>query len=197
MNPPSQKTPNRIPLSAPDRRVHWVLFLIGLLLTTATPFAQKPVDPPLGLRWQESAPAIEQRLRAVKANVVSRKESRGKQIWEVTGIQHPGLKQVLFYFKGGLLAEVELQYENAAWSERAHDDFFKNVCARLEKDFGRGTAIANSRQIGPKLSQTIVGFQWDHDYDTIVRVFFFSAQEGNYAFRSVSLHYIHRGSMNE
>jgi hypothetical protein len=85
------------------------------LLFLPAAFADE-IPPPFGFRWNDSSSRVEKVLKGAKAKTVARETNDGAEVWTVEGLIHPGLRRTLFSFKGGLLSQVELQYEYPDWT---------------------------------------------------------------------------------
>ncbi|MEA3188433.1 MAG: hypothetical protein QOD99_2263 [Chthoniobacter sp.] len=146
------------------------------------------IKPPFGLSWGESAERIEKLLKGAKATVKDRHEIEGRQAWIVEGLIQAGLKRTVFYFKNGMLVEVELQYEDATWDTARYNDFMLQVRRRIEQKFGPGQLIARSKAPEGDVMQTVVGYKWNQN-NTAIQLFYYAAETASDAFRTVSVHY--------
>jgi hypothetical protein len=147
------------------------------------------INPPFGLEWGESSDRIERLLDGAKASIVDRHDVQGREAWTVEGLIQAGLRRTVFYFRDGMLVEVELQYESPDWDEAKYDDFMAQVRRRIEQKFGAGQLIARSREPeAGDVIQTLVGYKWDEN-NTAIQLFYFSAETATQAYRTVSVHY--------
>jgi hypothetical protein len=174
------------------------LLLLLLLLGPGKPGAAQssadgqgtqPINPPFGLEWGESSDRLEKLLRGAGANIVDRHDVEGRQAWTVEGLIQTGLKRTVFYFRGGQLVEVELQYQSPDWDVAKYDDFMAQVRRRIEQKFGAGQLIARTREpAGGDVMQTVVGYRWDQN-NTAIQLFYYCAETATQAYRTVSVHY--------
>jgi hypothetical protein len=173
------------------RRNHWITLLAALLVLAplrshaATPDSIKP---PFGLQWGESSERIETLLKNVKARIVDKHPVGDREVWTVEGLQQAGLKRSVFYFRAGMLIEVELQYQSDDWDTEKYDDFMSQIRRRLELRYGVGQLIARTKLPHGDVMQTLVGYKWNQD-DTSIELFYFEAENAAQSFRTVSVHY--------
>ena len=173
---------------------HFLLtILLGLVLALrpslrALGQTAEEIKPPFGLAWGESAERIEKLLKGAKATVTDRHEIDGRQAWTVEGLIQVGLKRTVFYFKNGLLVEVELQYQSADWDPAKYNDFMSQVRRRIEQKFGAGQLIARSKTPEGNVMQTVVGYKWNQN-NTAIQLFYYAAESASDAYRTVSVHY--------
>ncbi|SRR5581483_1363743 len=146
------------------------------------------IKPPFGLSWGESAERLEKLLKGAKATVVDRHDVDGRQAWTVEGLIQQGLKRTVFYFKNGMLVEVELQYQSSDWDTAKYNDFMAQVRRRIEQKFGTGQLIARSKAPEGDVMQTVVGYKWNQN-NTAIQLFYYAAETATDAFRTVSVHY--------
>ncbi len=151
--------------------------------------AGEEIKPPFGLQWTETDTRLEKLLKGAKANVVEKREIKGREAWIVEGLVQAGLRRTVFYFKNGSLNEVELQYENESWDTAKYDAFMTQVRRRIEQKYGIGQLIARSRTPAEgDVMQTLVGYKWNQN-NTAIQLLYFSAESGERVFRTVSIHY--------
>lgn len=166
--------------------------LLGLLACAEgraqTVHVGEEIKPPFGLAWGESAERLEKLLKGAKATVVEKREIEGRQAWTVEGLIQAGLKRTVFYFRGGQLVEVELQYQDTSWDTSKYDDFMSQVRRRIEQRFGTGQLIARSKAPEGDIMQTIVGYKWNLN-NTAIQLFYYAAETSSQAYRTVSVHY--------
>jgi len=164
--------------------------LILLLLLAFRPWAgaQSEIMPPFGLEWGESTERMERLITGAKAKVASRSEKGGRTVWVVEGLKQENLKATRFYFRNGGLEEVELQYENPAWTEAEYNRFLSQLRSRIDQRFGAGKLTARSREPVESVTQTLVGYLWQRGPSRI-ELIYFAAEDSAQAFRTVSLHY--------
>jgi hypothetical protein len=146
------------------------------------------IKPPFGLHWGESEPRMERLLEGAKAKVVERRKVDGRQVWEVSGILTNDLQRTLFYFSGGQLVEVELQYKTADWDEEKYNTFMGDVRRKLEIKYGPPELIARREEPLGEIMQKVVGWKWNKN-NTAIELFYFSAQNATQLFRTLSVHY--------
>lgn len=170
-----------------------LLVAAGLwLLGPAVGFTQEVVQeikPPFGLNWGETADRLDRLLKGAKATVVARRMVDGnREAWEVEGLVQTGLRRTLFYFRGGELVEVELQYQREDWDEAKYDDFMGQVRRRIEQRYGAGQQLIRKTEVEGTVTQTIVGWEWNLN-NTALDLIYYSALDGAFVFRTLSVHY--------
>lgn len=148
----------------------------------------KPINPPFGLRWGEDAGTIERLLKGAKAQVVEKNTIQGREAWTVEGLIQASLRRTVFYFRGNGLVEVELQYEDPEWTSTKYNDFMAAVRRKIENKYGTGRLIARQKTPEGGVLQTLVGYKWEQD-NTAIQLIYFCAENSNYNYRSVSVHY--------
>jgi len=161
--------------------------LVGVAVTSAAG-AEERITPPLGVSWGEPQKRIEGRLVAAKATIVERRKLGGRDAWSVEKLSQPNLRRTMFYFRNGGLVEVEFQYQNPAWDEGQASAFFADLRQRVEARYGSGKMIARSKNPKDGITQSLVGYEWLRG-DAAVDVIYFAAENADYAYRTVSLHY--------
>ena len=127
-------------------------------------------------------------LKGAKATIVTRRNIEGREAWDVEGLVQAGLKRTVFYFVGGELVEVELQYQKDDWDESKYDGFMGDVRRRLEQRYGQGQLIARKKEPSGEVMQTLVGWKWNQN-NTAIELVYFSAQSPSQVFRTLSVHY--------
>lgn len=150
--------------------------------------AGEEIKPPFGLAWGEPSDRLEKLLKGAKAAVVEKRDIEGREAWTVEGLIQAGLKRTVFYFRGGALVEVELQYQDTSWDTAKYDDFMTQVRRRIEQKFGTGQLIARSKAPEGDIMQTIVGYKWNLN-NTAIQLFYYAAESSADAYRTVSVHY--------
>ncbi len=143
---------------------------------------------PFGLEWGHSRNRIEQLLAGAKATIVERRVLNGRDMWLVEGLVQPHLRRTVFYFQGGGLVEVELQYQDPKWTAADYSRFLGEMRAKVESRFGQGELIARSKTPVAEVVQTLVGYRWNQR-GTEMEVIYFGAENGSQVYRTVSLHY--------
>ena len=132
---------------------------------------------------------MEKLLKGAKAQITERHVAEDKRtVWTVEGLVSAHLKRTVFYFKGDLLVEVELQYQNPEWDTTKYDDFMSSIRRQLEQKYGIGQLVARSKAPEGDVTQTLVGYKWNRNNAT-VQLFYFAAEKGQEIFRAVSVHY--------
>jgi hypothetical protein len=162
------------------------LFL--LLLAVPLPASAEEIKPPFNLRWGETTERMERLLKGAKATIVTRRNIQGREAWEVEGLLQAGLKRTVFYFIGGELVEVELQYQKEEWDEAKYDGFMGDVRRKLEDRYGPGQLIARKKDPEGDVMQTLVGWKWNQN-NTAIELIYFSAQSPAHVYRTLSVHY--------
>ena len=162
---------------------------IGAMLPAADAFADEDIKPPFGLIWGESSVRLEKLLKNAKATIVEkRKSENGRDAWDVEGLSQAGLKRTIFYFKAGLLCEVELQYQREGWDEAKYDEYMGSIRRSIEKRFGPGQLVARKTEPEGDVMQTVTGYKWNKN-NTVIELFYYSAQQDKNVFRTLSVHY--------
>ena len=146
------------------------------------------IPPPFGFRWNDSSTRVERALKGAKAKIVEREQSEGKEIWTVEGLIHPGLKRTIFAFKGGLLVQVELQYEYPDWNLEHYNSRMGEVRRYFDAKYGTGRLISRSRDNDTDVIQTLVGYQWVVGKSAL-ELFYFSAQKEPNVYRNITVTY--------
>jgi len=167
---------------------NWLAALLLLLTPVAGRCADEMIKPPFNLRWGETAERLERLLKVAKATIIARRTVEGREAWDVEGLMQVGLKRTVFYFVGGELVEVELQYQKDDWDEAKYDGFMGDVRRRLEQRYGQGQLIARKKQPNGEVMQTLVGWKWNQN-NTAIELVYFSAQSPSQVFRTLSVHY--------
>ena len=164
--------------------------LAALLLAVAAPQrgCAEEIKPPFNLRWGETAERLARLLNVAKATIVTRRNVEGREAWDVEGLKQPGLKRAVFYFIGGELVEVELQYQSPDWDETKYDGFMGDVRRRLEQRYGQGQLISRKKEPEGEVMQTLVGWKWNQN-NTAIELIYFAAQSPSQVFRTLSVHY--------
>ena len=165
-------------------------WLAALLLVLAAPrrSGAEEIKPPFNLRWGETAERLERLLTGAKAKIVTRRNVEGREAWDVEGLLQAGLKRTVFYFVGGELVEVELQYQKDDWDEAKYDGFMGDVRRRLEQRYGQGQLISRKKEPEGEVMQTLVGWKWNQN-NTAIELIYFAAQSPSQVFRTLSVHY--------
>jgi hypothetical protein len=150
---------------------------------------EEVIKPPFGLIWGESSERLEKLLKNAKATIVEKRQVEdGRQAWDVEGLQQTGLKRTVFYFRTGTLSEVELQYQRENWDQAKYDEYMGQIRRSIEKRFGEGQLIARKTEPEGDVVQTVVGYKWNRN-NTVIELFYYSAQNGSKVFRTLSVHY--------
>ena len=146
------------------------------------------IKPPFNLRWGETSERMARLLTGAKARIVARRNVEGREAWDVEGLVQVGLKRTVFYFIGGELVEVELQYQKPDWDETKYDGFMGDVRRRLEQRYGQGQLISRKKEPEGDVMQTLVGWKWNQN-NTAIELIYFAAQSPKQVFRTLSVHY--------
>jgi hypothetical protein len=148
------------------------------------------IDPPFKLSWGEAPMRLERLLAGAGAKIVSKHPAAdGTEAWEVEGIVQDGLKRTVFYFRAATLVGVELQYRNDAWTQEKYDDFMGRWRRTIEQRYGQGQLIARKTEPKDEVTQTIVGYKWNHNNTSLDLVFFSAQSATGQTFRTLSVHY--------
>ena len=159
--------------------------LVSLFLPTA--WADE-IPPPFGFRWNDSSARVEKVLKGAKAKTVGRETNNGMETWTVEGLIHPGLRRTLFGFKGGLLSQVELQYEYPDWTLEHYNNRMGEIRRYFDQKYGTGRLISRSRDNDTDVIQTLVGYQWVVGKSAL-ELFYFSAQKEPNVYRNITVTY--------
>jgi hypothetical protein len=146
------------------------------------------IPPPFGFRWNDPSTRVEKVLKGAKAKTVGRETNNGTETWTVEGLIHPGLKRTLFSFKGGLLSQVELQYEYPDWTLEHYNNRMGEIRRYFDQKYGTGRLISRSRDNDTDVIQTLVGYQWVVG-KSVLELFYFSAQKEPNVYRNITVTY--------
>lgn len=146
------------------------------------------IPPPFGFRWNDSSARVEKVLKGAKAKTVGRETTTGIETWTVEGLIHPGLRRTLFGFKGGLLSQVELQYEYPDWTLEHYNNRMGEIRRYFDQKYGTGRLISRSRDNDTDVIQTLVGYQWVVGKSAL-ELFYFSAQKEPNVYRNITVTY--------
>ena len=160
---------------------------VFLLLSIHSVLADE-ISPPFGFRWNDSSTRVERALKGAKAKIVEREQNEARETWTVEGLIHPGLKRTLFTFKGGLLTQVELQYEYPDWNLEHYNSRMGEVRRYFDGKYGTGRLISRSRDNDTDVIQTLVGYQWVVGKSAL-ELFYFSAQKEPNVYRNITVTY--------
>jgi hypothetical protein len=166
---------------------NWLATLL-LILAAPRPGCADEIKPPFNLRWGETAERMARLLTGAKARIVARRNVEGREAWDVEGLLQVGLKRTVFYFIGGELVEVELQYQSDEWDETKYDNFMGDVRRKLDQRYGQGQLIARKKEPDGAIMQTLVGWKWNQN-NTAIELVYFCAQGPSQVFRTLSVHY--------
>jgi hypothetical protein len=180
------------------------------------------IRPPFSLEWAEDSKRVELKIAAAKLTIKERRRIDTRWALVVTGFQKPdannknapkppALHQVVFYFGGGRLAkdkmpdgkaadliiggvlvEVELQYQQEGWLDADYNKCLGEKRQLLERTYGVGQQIVRETTELPegKGSTTIVGYKWNRNNTAVELVYFTAeAKQEKHAFHTLSLHY--------
>ena len=160
----------------------------ALLIFPVSVVSADEIPPPFGFRWSDASAKVEKVLKGAKAKTVAREKGEGTEVWTVEGLIHPGLKRTLFTFKGGLLTQVELQYEYPDWTLEHYNNRMGEIRRYFDAKYGTGRLISRSRDNDTDVIQTLVGYQWVVGKSAL-ELFYFSAQRDPNIFRSITVTY--------
>ncbi|MDP9291900.1 MAG: hypothetical protein M3O82_06005 [Verrucomicrobiota bacterium] len=171
-------------------RISFALFalVLSVLADLAVAVSAEEINPPFGLQWGETPEHIEKLLKGAKAVVVDRHPIQDREAWTVEGLIQADLRRTIFYFRSGQLSEVELQYQSDEWDTNKYNDFMSQVRQRIEKRYGAGQLVARSKTPDGDVMQTVVGYKWNQN-NTSIQLIYFSAENANQIYRTVSVHY--------
>ncbi len=158
-----------------------------LILSAVTSEADE-IPPPFGFRWNDPTGRVEKVLKGAKAKVFGREKISGVDVWTVVGLIHPGLKRTLFSFKGGMLSQIELQYEYPDWTLEHYNNRMGEIRRYFDAKYGTGRLISRSRDNDTDVIQTLVGYQWVVGKSAL-ELFYFSAQKEPNIYRNITVTY--------
>ena len=180
------------------------------------------IRPPFSLEWAEDSKRVELKIAAAKLTIKERRKVDARWALVVTGFQKPdatnknapkppALNQVVFYFgggrlakdkapdgkpidiiSGGVLVEVELQYQQEGWLEADYNKCLGEKRQLLERTYGVGQQIVRETTELPegKGTTTIVGYKWNRNNTAVELVYFTAeAKQEKHVFHTLSLHY--------
>jgi hypothetical protein len=151
--------------------------------------ALEEIKPPFGLTWGETAVRLERLLTGAKAKIVERRKLEdGREAWYVEGLIQQGLKRTVFYFRGGQLVEVELQYQKPDWDQEKYDAYMSQVRSVLDRRYGPGQLLARKTEPAGDVLQTVVGWKWNQN-NAAIEMYYYSAEDPAQVFRTLSVHY--------
>lgn len=164
--------------------------LLGLLclLLTAPSRAAEEIKVPFNFRWGESAARLEEGIKSVKAQVVERKDVKGRHCLVVEGIPQRLLQRALFYFDSDSLVEIELHYGEPSWDAERYSSFFDQTRRNIESKYGIGQVISRQKTREENILQTLIGYQWSQPATTLA-LYYYTAEKDAQNFRLLSLHY--------
>ncbi len=167
-------------------------------IPTPAPTADDPVTLPYGFTWGDSMEMITTALPRVKAKVKEKKPlgERG-EIWVLTGIEVPGLRESRAIFQEKQLVGLDLEYGAPDWPMEKFRGAMANLRRKLEGMFaGPGNMLKRGPVEGNEdsgVDQILTGYEWRRG-DTIVLLVYFSAEKKGAespkdAFRSMTIRY--------
>ncbi len=167
-------------------------------VATPPPTADDPVTLPYGFTWGDSMEMVATALPRVKAKVKEKKPlgERG-EIWVLTGIEVPGLRESRAIFQEKQLVGLDLEYGAPDWPMEKFRGAMANLRRKLEGMFaGPGTMLKRGPVEGNEdsgVDQILTGYEWRRG-DTIVLLVYFSAEKKGAespkdAFRSMTIRY--------
>ena len=167
-------------------------------IPTPAPTAEDPVTLPYGFSWGDSMDMVVQALPRVKAKIKDKKPlgDRG-EIWVLTGIEVPGLRESRAIFQERQLVGLDLEYGAADWPVEKFRAAMANLRRKLETMFaGTGTMLKRGPVEGnddSNVEQILTGYEWRRG-DTIVLLVYFSAEKRGAnspkdIFRSMTIRY--------
>ncbi len=168
----------------------FALVAVGLFFHATALIAASgaPIVPPFGLSGVETRDRIAELIDEAHVRLVQKETVDGTETWTVEGFDQPGLSAVLFRFGGENLEEVELQYGEPTWTINQYGEFMEEIKQELDHKYGRAEILAHSRGPEKDVSQTVVGYRWEHPGEALDLVYY-SAEREPLAFRLLSMHY--------
>jgi hypothetical protein len=164
------------------------LLLAAFLLSAPPVWAQQEIKAPFGMSWGESPGRIRTVVTNAKAKVVEERTSGKREVMVVEGIVQEGLKRTLFYFDGGGLAEVELQYDREGWDDARVNSWVGTIKKQADRKYGAGRLYADERGDSDGVKHSLRGWLWLQNFVSL-RLVHYTAQKGDETMRRVSLHY--------
>jgi hypothetical protein len=167
-------------------------------IPTPVPTIDDPVTLPYGFTWGDSTEMVKTALPRVKGKVKEiRPLGERGEIWVVTGIEVPGLRESRAIFQERQLVGLDLEYGAPDWPMEKFRAAMANLRRKLEAMFaGPGTLLKRGPVEGTEESgvdQILTGYEWRRG-DTIVLLVYFSAEKRDGettkdAFRSMTIRY--------
>jgi hypothetical protein len=153
--------------------------------------AAERIKVPLNFKWGQPMQQVEETLKRANARVTERRTVSGKQVITVEGLPDPRatrLREALFYFQNEGLCEVEYRYSDPSWDASKINEIFEKTRQMLYERHGESRNIAKQRSMENGVLQTVIGYQWTQE-ETTLRLFLYTAEQGNEAYRVLSYHY--------
>ena len=149
-------------------------------MAIASAYGQTPgpvpakVNPPLGLYWGEP----QQQIEARRVPVAGRAVVLQRDAWTVEGFTEQGLRKAILYFgQAKTLVEVELQYQEPAWTFDDYQAFFASARTTLQGQYGAPEVLARYKEPVSDVIETVVCLLWQAGGSS-VRLCFYSAERG-------------------
>jgi len=150
--------------------------------------AQSEIRVPFNFAWGDSAQRLEDCLNKVQARIVERTTIGDRSVLVVEGIPQKLLIRATFYFQGGSLNEIELQYGDRTWDSMQYADFFDQTRRNIDAKYGAGRVVVRQKTREGEILQTLIGYQWVQAM-TSLQLYYFTAEQGANSLRVLSLHY--------
>ena len=180
-------------------------------IPTPPPAADDPVTLPFGFSWGDTPEMVKTALPRVKAKVKQIKPlGPNGEIWVLTGVEVPGLREARAIFQEKQLVGLDLEYGAPDWPTEKFRGAMANLRRKMETMFaGAGNLLKRGPVEGNEdsgVEQILTGYEWRRN-DSIVLLVYFSAEkisaekkEGEVAkdaFRSLTIRYRYQVQLPE
>ena len=178
---------------------------------TPPPTADDPVTLPFGFSWGDTPEMVKTALPRVKAKIKQVKPlgSNG-EIWFLTGVEVPGLRESRAIFQEKQLVGLDLEYGSPDWPVEKFRGAMASLRRKMETMFaGPGNLLKRGPVEGSEeagVDQILTGYEWRRN-DTIVLLVYFSAEKvttvkkegepSKDAFRSLTIRYRYQAESPE
>lgn len=177
-------------MSASARIQLALLTMVSLLLTVrpvdANPQLLKFFQVPSGLYLGQPAPEVTSVLGRQRATITAKEKQGEIESWTVQGLFISRLNSAQFHFYQGQLQEIELRYGKDQWSAKKFERHFKDYRAMLVHKYGQPRVNRDTAENGG-VKQFTYACTWEAP-GAIVRLVYFSAEQGQNVYREVSAH---------
>jgi hypothetical protein len=155
--------------------------------------AASPILPPYGFELGDSSRSFKQVLSEQDLTLAGTGTKGNRTVWTVTGFKEENLSRGLLYFDSRQrLDEVELQYENIGWSEKAFTAYLDFFRKNLEAKHGPSLVIQRTNGVEGSARVILDCLHWQQK-NVRLRLIRFSAsalaKKVKAHYGNVSLHY--------